>query len=180
MKVLKHHPLSNDEIEKTLNYNVHIIKYSDIEEFKNIKELFNNKKYVIILWDYQQSPNTYGHWTCLHFVKNNNTLSYFDSYGYKPEQVRSFVSKYYKNVHYPAINYLNKLLREELKNNKTKIIYNHHKLQKLNQNIETCGHWCIYRCLRYDLDENEFYELFKPVKNKDNLIILLTYNLLNN
>jgi hypothetical protein len=176
--ILKHHALSNSEIEKALNNDVNIIKYSDIDKYKNIIDLFNGHKYVVILWDYQKEPSIFGHWTCLHYV-GDNVLSYFDSYGYKPEELRTYIPKFYKKQHYPSINYLNKLLRNEMINNKRKIIYNHHKLQKLKTGIETCGHWCIYRCLRSDLDENQFYKLFKGVSNKDNAIIHITKNIIN-
>jgi hypothetical protein len=174
--ILEHEPLSETQIREALNNDVNILKYSDIEEYKTLEDLFNGKSHVVLLWDYTQN---FGHWTLLTKI-NNNEITFFDSYGMIPEYgQRQYIPQYYKKKNYPSIHYLGKLLHEfHTENPKINITYNEFKFQKHGENILTCGHWVIFRALHNHLDVYDFMKLFKPLKDRDNAIILLTKKIL--
>lgn len=171
-KLLEHHSLSNFELQEALNNDVNIIKYSDIEDnnYNTIEELFENNKYVIILFDIEAK---YGHWTLL-FRIGNKEISFFDSYGLNIEHQRMFIPDIYKKSNYPCFHILQKLLYEYKKRDvNNRVSYNNYKLQGIKNKSETCGYWCIYRAKNDNLTVDGFYKLFKDIGNKDNAVILL-------
>jgi hypothetical protein len=162
--------LSNFELEKALNNKIKIIVYSEIEKYKNINDLLNPYNQIIILYNISDS---YGHWTCL--FKVNNEIKFFDSYGLIIDEQRKYIPELYKKEHYPSINYLCKLLHDEVINNPfLTVSYNPYKLQKQDHFIQTCGRWCYYRLINKNLSHKQFYNKFKNINNKDLAITLLT------
>jgi len=123
------------------------LKYSELKNFNDIDELLpNNKDFKIIL--IEQEHNV-GHWVCV--MKYNDTIEYFNSYGNKVDNDKKFIGKL-----------KNKLLRQDedvlsemMEKSKYKCIYSKKRFQKLNDNINTCGRWCILRiiCMK-DMDMN--------------------------
>ena len=115
-----------------------VVKFSDLENYKDIYQLLPEwEDYRIIL--IEQKPRM-GHWVCL--TRRNDIFIFFDSYGYNPFQNLNFISKK-----------MNELLGQEktdfsglfkgLKKGSYKLDYNKKKFQKMDNNINTCGRWCI-------------------------------------
>ena len=88
--------LSKEEIEKIkltamgdddINY---YLPNTPIKLFRELKQYHNNinnmlpsnGSSIMILMEFSQMR---GHWICI--TKNDNTINYFDSYGYKPEGI---------------------------------------------------------------------------------------------
>jgi hypothetical protein len=128
-----------------------LLKYSELENIKNINELLPDERdYRIIL---TESEKNSGHWCCI--TKQNGIYTWFDSYGEKPDGELKYIS---------AI--MNKMLGQDKKNlsrilktikQPNQIFYNETKYQKLKDGINTCGRWCICFLLLshigYDLKE---------------------------
>lgn len=161
--------------DKDIKYaigNCIILKYSDLSKFLHINELFI-KKFVIILFE---TKFNYGHW-CLLFKNTRNSIEFFDSYGLMPDSQLKYISSVFRkhnNMIYPHLTYL-------LLFCSNKIEYNNHIFQKSKNNIATCGRWVILRCLFYNYNIDEFYEIIKSKKKKnktlDHLAVFLTNNL---
>ena len=62
---------------RVLNPDAKVLKYTDLYDYHNVDELFNDTDKVILL--YLTMNDHSGHWTCL--FKNKEGINYFDSYG---------------------------------------------------------------------------------------------------
>jgi len=159
MKSKLAHMVSDADFDRFfVDANKKLLKYSELENIKDINELLpDNRDYRIILTESQQNS---GHWCCI--TKQNNVYTWFDSYGEKPDGELKFI---------PAI--MNKMLGQDKKHlsrilktikEPNQILYNETKYQKLRDGINTCGRWCICFLLLshigYDLAEfKNFIEL---------------------
>jgi hypothetical protein len=158
-------PYSNDDIYNKLNKRVKIITYSDLSNYNNLDDAMGKYEALVILIEIRKR---FGHWICL--FKRNNIIEVFDSYGFIPDDQLEFVDKQFRknnNMYYPQLSKL-------LLNSNYDIEYNHYQLQKMSDDINTCGRWVVQRLLLKHLSLEEFYKLFKS----DNTITsdeLITY-----
>lgn len=74
--------VSNFDIEDAFKGDsINIITYPELKDYDNITELLPNNLcacFILI-----RTSNNSGHWTVA--ARRNNTISYFDSYGIKPD-----------------------------------------------------------------------------------------------
>lgn len=159
--------ISNEDIAKYLGSeaNDKIIKYGDIDNYTNIDDLLGNNDYIIILIE---SEINVGHWVCL--LKYNNIIEYFNSYGEKPSYEIDFIDNRINKMLDQDDRYLNDLLNKS--KNKYNIIYNKEKLQKLDNNIATCGKFVLMRIITflfYKFDLNNFLIFIEKLKDHYNL-----------
>jgi hypothetical protein len=134
-----------------------IMKYSELENYSDINELLpNDKDFKVIL---TESKRNEGHWCCL--SKYKNKIEWFDSYAEHPDGQLSFIPKVVKKMLGQNKNYLTKLLKTA--RDDQEIVYNNDKLQVLDDEIATCGRWCIARLLTMRLGYTlpEFLDLVK-------------------
>lgn len=153
----------NYEISEALDGKVNIMTYDELEELNTIDDVLGPHDKAVILYSTSES---YGHWVCL--WKHENTINFFDSYGYFPDDERKFIPEAYLKLKYNKIPHLTALLYKC----KYPIRYNEYKLQ--NETTHTCGRWCIVRLLLDNLNEHDFYNVFKQFKHKDRAIYNLT------
>lgn len=122
--------LGNDGVQNT-------IKYSQLAGYSDIFELLpTDRSYKIILVE-QKSGD--GHWTCI--TRYGKTICSFDSYGCQIDDELQFVNRFMKRMLGQDRHYLTSLLKNVPKD--WSIVYNAKKLQKLNNDIATCGKYCI-------------------------------------
>lgn len=158
--------LSNDEIKDFFDGNVNVITYEDLPKYRTIDELLSPYDMTVLL--FLTRPN-YGHWTCL-FRTPDNEISFFDSYGYKPDSELKHIDKRVRQQTNQDYAYLSKLLYES----PYPIEYNEHKFQRKEKGVNTCGRWVIMRLLFRDFDLEAFEHLFKK-PGADEIISQLTY-----
>lgn len=131
---------SNSDIDRWLGEG-HIIKYSDLADYSNINELLpNDRDFKVILIE---SSVNQGHWVAV--MKYGNILEFFNSYGTTLEHDFKFIPTMVKHLLGQGGNLLTKLMKTKDKGQK--IYYNKKKLQKINDDINTCGRWVVARCL---------------------------------
>ena len=147
--------LSGDDILNYMNGRTNLIQYKDIINFENIDDLLGIYNKCVILY---HTKENYGHWTCLYRVKN--TIFFFDSYGFVPDDELKFLHKDLKEDLNSNFRYLTKLLYES--NNR--IEYNEYQLQKKSPNINTCGRWVLLRLKYPKISINNFHDII--TKNK--------------
>lgn len=156
---------SPEDIFRIAGKKCNVYTYPEITKFRSIDELFkkgrseivNNSKSklpfdcscCIIL--YMSGPN-YGHWTIL--TKNDYGINFLDSYG-------DVIDGQLIHVDQTIPGQNKKHLLKLLTRCKHKIYYNDLKLQKMSQNIATCGRYCALY-LKYDyMNVDDFVKLIK-------------------
>jgi hypothetical protein len=158
-----------DDIDK------HIIKYSELINYKNIEELLpHNRSYKIILIETEFNK---GHWVCIMRYKNKrgiDTIEFFNSYGNKPLSELSFVKSCANFLLGQNSNLLKKLLDTTDKH----IIYNKKRFQKYSNKINTCGKHVVCRLIAmtklfFDLEDYiDYIEKAKKFYNADSDIVV--------
>ncbi len=159
--------LTNDDVLRICNNKADFYTYPEIVRFKTLDKLLGKHKAIILL--YMTKPN-YGHF-CAVFKQNKDTISFFDSYGYKPDDELKFSSKKFRESNNQLLSHLTRLMYESGYN----IDYNDHKLQSKKNDIATCGRWSGLRVLFRNLTNDEFAKLFNKTGMKpDELVTALT------
>ena len=145
-------PMSSDLIDKYLDGQSNIIKLSDTNQMTDIEQVFNGHDHVIILLEW--GPQV-GHWVAL--MKNKDKIYYFDSYGRNP-----FI--YVKNDEYKRFNQNTHIL-DLIKNSKYKdnFYYNDEKYQAKEEDVATCGRWCLLSIILNKLIPNFDLNMFKKI-----------------
>jgi hypothetical protein len=159
--------ISNEDICKYLGpeANNKIVKYGDLDNYKNIEQLVNNNDYIIILIE---SELNIGHWTVI--LRYNNFIEWFNSYGLIPSVDIDYIDDRINKMLDQDIRHLNILLNEC--KNRYDIIYNKKPLQKLDENVATCGRWVLMRIITflfYKFDLNNFLIFIEKLKEHFNL-----------
>ena len=67
-----------------------IVRYADLDKFKDIYELLPNRMDFIFLLT--ESEKNSGHWTLI--IRDDDTFEYFDSYGTSPKNILDYIPKY--------------------------------------------------------------------------------------
>lgn len=149
--------------------NSKILTYKQLTNYKDIDTLFGKKDVIYLLYE---TIKNYGHW-CVLMKKNDGNIEFFDSYGIMPDQELKFADDLFRMKNNMLLPHLTALLYMCPYH----IEYNDHKLQSTNDNIATCGKWCLIRALTKDIcDIDIFADYFKNNKHfkPDELIVLFT------
>ena len=161
--------LSDDDIRGLLGGNIEITPYSKIKDVQNINELFDSRGRAIIFYP-QQSENV-GHWTCM--IKDGRQIEFFDPYGEPPDAQKDGLSK----------NQLEKMrmdhpdLTRLLEESGCHVIFNKVQLQKLANDVQTCGRHCVCRLLYYRLPIGKYRQMIqKSGMTPDEFVVAKTYN----
>ena len=155
--------ITGDDFNRFLtNGEQHIIKYSDLANYKTIEELLpESRDYRIVLIETNYNQ---GHWTCI--LRYGKTIEWFDSYGLAVDSELKFINTVKKKLLGEDHKFLTKLLTDATKRG-FHVIYNKKKLQKFKEGINTCGRWVILRITMFKdmlFDLHDFIEFIE--KNK--------------
>lgn len=145
-------PISDRYILSKLNTNV--VLYDDLKNYNNIDDALINNSLIIL---YSNYPSPVGHWCCV--VKRGRTLSYFDSFGRKPDNKKKL------NGSYP---YLSALLL----NSNYDLEYNEYDFQ--SKETSTCGHHCIVRILFKNNSLEEYQKFMSQFNNDDEVVTAIS------
>lgn len=158
------YPLSFTDI-KNIYPRAKLIKYSDISKYDNIDDLIGPTGQAIIL--YLFTP-TSGHYVAL--FKRAGRISYFDSYGFPPEEAYKFMDAKARIENNQVEPYLFQLLEGVHSE------YNPYPFQDFKEGIATCGKHCIMRLINsgyspygYKLELDKIKKIF-PEKSYDEVI----------
>jgi len=148
-----------------------IMSYHQLETAENIEEILSSEnRSVIILYETQKNI---GHW-CSIFIRPENPriLEFFDPYGNAPDTQLKF-AVYNKKNDKPYLSYL----LDNWYKRGGKLIYNKFRLQKWDEDVNTCGRWSSTRILLRKYSISEFSSLFTKNQhyNPDFWVSALTY-----
>lgn len=154
------------QVQQIAGKPIKVVKYSSLHEYDNIEQLFDISNYVLLLFE---TKHNNGLWVGL--VNKPKTIYFFCSYGYFPDDHLHYTNVKFRKSNNMDYGYLSYLL---LHTNKT-IDYNDKQLQKVDNNINTCGRW-VGMFFRLNKSNNAFSKIFMkvPQDKRDKLITELT------
>ena len=151
--------LSDEDILRVLP-RAKFTPYNKLIYINDIRDLLGNDGVGIILY---LTSDHYGHWTTI-FLRDGK-LSYFNSYGYSPDDDFRFIK--------PSVrieeNEIKPILFELIAKSGYICEYNNHCLQKHGSDIDTCGRHVISRIFNRHLDPNEYAKRLKHVAKINNM-----------
>jgi hypothetical protein len=151
--------LTDKDIKDDFLPHAKIIKYNELDNYKNIDALLPKPKdYVIIL--IEQAPNE-GHWVCI--CKNHGTIYYFDPYGNRATEDLEWNDKETNRL----LDQDRKYILNLLNNSPYPVFYNDFRYQKMEPNINTCGRHVIFFIVNnqiYDRTLEEYYTFMQCLK----------------
>ena len=130
--------LDNSEVAKIAGRRITMVLNSDMSAYDSLEKLFATE---CVLLNYLTQKD-FGHWVGLHYNRDREVVTFFDSYGKLPDKALSYIPMKYRiesNQDYP---HLSKLLIEWLEKRKGRVVkYNDEQFQRYSTNIQTCGRW---------------------------------------
>lgn len=161
--------IGDDDLRRYLGDEVNnkIIKYSDINNYKNIDELipdYNDYRIILI-----ESELNSGHWVCIlkYKIDDKPVIEYFNSYGMKMGSDLNFISSIINRLLGQGKNDLDNLL--DTGKDKYEIIYNKKRFQSIKPNVNTCGRHTLLRILMmkfYGMNLIEYIIFIEELKDK--------------
>jgi hypothetical protein len=134
-------PMSDADLERHTGIKPSdIIKYSDLKNYNDITDLLPSDKSarIILIEDKYNS----GHWVAI--LRYGKTIEYFNSYGAKWDTDWKFINKMVRLILGQNTNEMTRLM-DKAKQDGWNTVWNDKKFQKLDNNIQTCGRWCVLR-----------------------------------
>ena len=159
--------LSDTDIRTLLGDGIKITTYPDLDKVSHINELFDRKGRAIIF--FPQTNEQTGHWTCM--LKRGRTIEFFDPYGEPPDYQKDFVPSGLLE----KMKMKEPLLADLLLGSGYKILYNKEQVQKLANNVQTCGRHCVARLLFAKLPVKQYRKhIEKSGVSPDEFVLRLT------
>lgn len=155
-------PLSFDDLGRMLRdraKDVNFYQYNELARFQSINEVFGSKGCCIILLSIE-APNApkVGHWIAL--IRTNKGIEHFDSYGLNPDQELGITQEQ---------PYLSNLLKASGLNIETNTL----RLQQFREYVNTCGRWCVARCLMKNYSLEQFVNIIQTAHSNPDVVITL-------
>ena len=166
IKSLIKEPLTNHEIYEFVPATRNkLIEYNELAQYNDIEDLLtHDKDFRIILIEY---TNNSGHWIVV--LRYGDTIELFNSFG-KRDIKSNFVNDPQMNKMLgQASLHLHRLLINEKKEKKFRILYNNKKLQRESHSVNTCGRHVLSRIiclLELNMNLEEYLKFMKRSKDK--------------
>ena len=155
--------LSNKDLYNLFDNSVKVYKYKDLFNFNSIDHAFNPFSIMFILYEFKEN---FGHWVVV--CKDENTIYFFDPYGFFPDEELKFMDRYRSSLPYLSV----LLIKSPMT-----VKFNKYPFQNIKDtNIATCGRWCALFALLYkELTFDDFADIFlNSGINPDKVITWLT------
>lgn len=128
--------LSGSDIIRIMRGRVKVLAYPRLRDFDSIDELFRGSHGNVVI-NYLATPE-FGHWVCL--KKRGRVISFFDSYGSKPDAQLAKLSGITRDALGERRNLLLELFRKVF--SEYKFEYNEEVYQR--EGRMSCGYWCCH------------------------------------
>lgn len=160
--------LTGQDVQIVTNGKCPIHLYADLLKFNHIREVIGPNNACIVLFPVKSSTN--GHWICILYHPDTNTIEHFDPYGFSPDTELQYSSD-------PETRQ-NLLMRfyNQAKDEGYNVTYNPYRFQQLKDGINTCGkHSSIRARFRYLNIEQYKKLMLKQSNSADYLVTILTF-----
>jgi hypothetical protein len=171
-------PTSDSFVRKYLGSDAKILKYEELDKFNSIKELLPKKRDFVVML--VETTENCGHWFAI--VRINKTITYFDSYGLRPDKSLLWTDKYTRKSLNQDIPFVSLLLNKAIDEG-FKVYFNEIKFQDITMpKYVTCGLWCISFILYY-MKHNKptlkgYYDMIRQIATENELTFDLTISLI--
>ena len=169
---VKDYPLSDADIRRILGNNIRILTYPDLKNLRSIDECFDDQGRCILL--FLTSSPTEGHWVCM--LRKKKGIEFFDPYGDSPEEVKDDIPRTRREMLDMNQPYLTRLMKAS----GLPVYYNTYPFQQDKASVNTCGRWCVARCLYAPKSLDYFHKVVMKAKAKgmspDDFVSGLTAN----
>lgn len=165
--------LSDKDIFKILRGKFNLVLYPELINYDSIDDVLGKNGACVLLFE---AKKQYGHWCCL-WKLNNNTISFFNSYGGYPDDSLNYIPLHFAKISNQDKPYLSILLDKS----PYELTYNEYKYQKHEDKIRTCGRHVCIRLICRDMDDDQYHEYITFFTKKygidaDEMVTLLTIN----
>lgn len=168
IKELKKESFSGNDILTAVDQKTKIITYPDLYDYRDIDDVLYPYDCCVLLYETRPS---YGHWVCLIKHKMDNTIEFFDSYGFFIDEQLEFIPEKFRKENNEVFPILSKMLVDS----KYKIIYNPIRVQKYKNDVSSCGRHVAFRLILKHLKLTNYIKLIKSDNmNSDDLVTYLT------
>jgi hypothetical protein len=168
LKKIESYELSSSDIKRILGNDIKIIPYPDLKKYNNIEDIFDTKgRCVLFLIENKNGINENGHWQCI--FRTGETINFFDSYGLAPNAWNKYISKTIQSKLNEIAGTMLMPLLKKASDKGFKIFYNHVKLQKMANDVNTCGDFVSTRLIKKDLSHYQFIEFLNNLKQSYNV-----------
>jgi hypothetical protein len=158
-------PMTDADLERHTGIKpADIIKYSDLKNYNDITDLLPDEKSarIILIEDKYNS----GHWVAI--MRYGKTIEYFNSYGAKWDTDWKFVNRMARIILGENTNEMTRLM-DKAKQDGWNTIWNEKAFQKVSNQVQTCGRWCVLRIEMMKMGYNlkEFQDFIKKRKTEE-------------
>jgi len=158
-------PMTDADLERHTGIKpADIIKYSDLKNYTDITDLLPDDKSarIILIEDKYNS----GHWVAI--MRYGKTIEYFNSYGAKWDTDWKFVNRMARLILGENTNEMTRLMDKAQKEG-WNTVWNEKKLQRLSNQVQTCGRWCVLRIemMKMGYNVREFLAFIKKRKTEE-------------
>lgn len=173
--------ITDKQIMKLAGKKTHLVTYPELKDYKTLDDLFGNNDKVIILYINTIDSNSIsGHWCALirHHKGKKIIVEFADPYGKPVDESLKWHTKSKNRELGQSKNYLSKLLYDFSLNPNNEVHYNENKLQRMAENINTCGRHIGLRCHFNKIPLEQWQEIWDNLKNRgynlDKIAVALT------
>lgn len=128
-------PLKRSDLINIFNGRVKVLAYPELMAVESLEGLFEGS-YGNVIINYLTSE-MYGHWVAL--KRRRNVISFFDSYGGKPDQQLTKIDKQVRI----QLNEIQNRILYFIQTCGKKYIYEYNEIKYQQTGRETCGYWCV-------------------------------------
>ena len=161
IKKYEAYSLSNKDIFNLLDGKFNMVLYPNLHKYRSIDEVLGPYGACVLL---VEAKERYGHWTCL-WKLNQNTVSYFNSYGGYPDDSLDYVPEEFAKENHEDKPYLSVLLD----NSPYELTYNEYAYQKRGPDTRTCGRHVCVRLFCRTMDDDQYHKYLEHFCEKYNL-----------
>lgn len=153
-------PMDDAELRASLPAGVKIVRYANLNKYKDIYQLLPRARDAAVIL-YEQQPQN-GHWCAI--ARNEHGLFFFDPYGEKPDKQLEY-SKFSRNRVLGAGDQSISDLIATFKD-KSNIHYNPYDYQKESPDVNTCGRHCVMfiRAVMDGASLDDYYNVISRAK----------------
>jgi hypothetical protein len=161
--------LTGSDIQITTNGKCPVHLYKDLLKYNSIQEILGEYNKCIVLFPVKSSQD--GHWCCMIYHDDINTLEWFDPYGFSWDQEL----KYSEDTKWTQYNIIGQLMQKAQEQG-IKTMWNKYRFQQLKDGINTCGKHSSIRARFSYLKIDEYAKLMlHQNETPDYLVSILTF-----
>lgn len=185
MNKLESYSLSGNDMRSAIQ-GIRIVEYPKLATVDDIFDVFDSDgRCVLFFITSEQGVNMVGHWLCIFYDQEQNTINHFDSYGIYPDDEEEYLSKNIGIKLKENGPLLMPLLQKANEEKGTKIFYNNVKIQQMKADVDTCGRYVIARLIHKNLSNQQFIQFLNQLKTEynvktyDDAVTQYTYNIID-